>query len=88
MPTQLDTEVPAPSGEPTEIAPGDLSVQHLGHYATVRWDENKYDIGKIVAVSADGAEISVKLDGIETPVSFQRDGGRGGPATPRLYVWI
>ncbi len=88
-PTQLDTEVPAQHAQPTEIAPGDLSVQHLGRYATIRWDDdNKYDIGKIVAISADSEEISVKLAGIETPVSFERELGRGGNGSPRLYVWI
>jgi hypothetical protein len=84
-----DAEAAALPARPTEVAPADLSVHHLGHYATIRWDdERKYDIGKIVAVSADSAEVSVKLDGVETPVSFQRDAARRSPANPRLYVWI
>jgi hypothetical protein len=88
-PPREQVNVPAPSARPAEVAPGDLSVHHLGHYATIKWDdEHKYDIGKIVAVSADSAEVSVKLDGVETPVSFQRDAARRGSANPRLYVWI
>jgi hypothetical protein len=86
---QVNAEVAALPPRPTEVAPEDLSVHHLGHYATIRWDdEHKYDIGKIVAVSADSAEVSVKLDGLETPVSFQRDAAPRGLANPRLYVWI
>jgi hypothetical protein len=86
---QLDAAVPALPPRPTEVAPEDLSVHHLGHYATIRWDdEQKYVIGKIVAVSGDSAAISVKLAGVETPVSFQRDQASGGPAKPLLYVWI
>ena len=86
---QLNAAVPAPPPRPTEVAPKDLSVHHLGQYATIKWDDDqKYDIGKIVAVSADSAEVSVKLDGIEAPVSFQREMAPGGPGNPRLYVWI
>jgi hypothetical protein len=86
---QLNAAAPASPPRPTEVAPKDLSVQHLGHYATIKWDDDhKYDIGKVVAVSADSAEVSVKLAGIETPVSFQREVAPGGPGNPRLYVWI
>ena len=56
---QLNAAVPALPPRPTEVAPEDLSVHHLGHYATIRWDEQKYVIGKIVAVSADSAAINV-----------------------------
>jgi hypothetical protein len=73
---------------PTQVAPEDLSVHHLGHYATIRWDEQEYVIGKIVAVTGDSAAISVKLHGVETPVSFPRDQADGEPAKPTLYVWI
>lgn len=74
---------------PTEVAPEDLSVQHLGRRATIRWDSaQRYDLGTIVGVSADSAAITVKLAGVETPVSFLREVTSGGPANPRLYVWI
>ncbi|UQX11449.1 hypothetical protein [Candidatus Mycobacterium methanotrophicum] len=87
---QLDREMPAEApSRPTEVAPEELSMQHLGRYATVRWeDEQKYVIGKIVAVSGDSGAISVKLAGVETPVSFQRDVASDGPAKPILHVWI
>ncbi|WP_236056461.1 hypothetical protein [Mycobacterium sp. SM1] len=79
----------APPAQPTEVAPHELSAHHLGCRATVRWDdERRYDIGTIVAVSADSAEISVRLAGLEAPISFQREGPSRGPANPRLYVWI
>jgi hypothetical protein len=86
---QLDTGSPPPPPRPTEVAPEDLSAHHLGHRATIRWDdEHRYDIGRIVAVSADSAEISVRLAGLDAPVSFLREVPRRGPANPRLYVWI
>jgi hypothetical protein len=86
---QLNAAVSALPPRPTQVAPEDLSVHHLGHYATIRWDnEQKYAIGKIVAVSADSAAISVKLAGVETPVSFQREPAPDDPAKPLLYVWI
>jgi hypothetical protein len=85
---QLNAAVSALPPRPTEVAPEDLSVHHLGHYATIRWDEQKYVIGKIVAVTGDSAAISVQLDGVETPVSFPRDQAAGEPAKPTLYVWI
>jgi hypothetical protein len=78
-----------PPVRPTEVAPEELSADHLGRRATIRWaDEHRYDIGTITAVSADSALISVKLAGFETPVAFQRGMPRGDPANPRLYVWI
>ena len=80
---------PAAPPRPTQVTPEDLSVQHLGRRATIRWDtENRYDIGTIVGVSADSAAITVKLAGVETPVSFAREVTSGGPANPRLYVWL
>jgi len=80
---------PLPPAQPTEVAPEDLSVHHLGHPATIRWDdEHRYDIGTIVAVTADSAAISVKLAGLETPISFLREVPRRGPANPRLSIWI
>src|SRR6202007_342007 len=48
---QLDAAASALPPRPTEVAPEDLSAQHLGRHATVRWDEQKYVIGKIIAVS-------------------------------------
>lgn len=85
--TPAADQLEAGSPQATEVAPEDLTVHHLGHYATIKWDEHKYDIGKIVAVSANTAEVSVKLGGIETPVSFRRDAASGDSANPRLYVW-
>ncbi|MDI3315833.1 MAG: hypothetical protein QJR12_16630 [Mycobacterium sp.] len=73
---------------PTEVAPEELSVHHLGCRATIRWDDSRYEIGTIVAVSADSVGISVKLAGLEPPVAFQREVPRRGPANPRIYVWI
>jgi hypothetical protein len=87
-PAELNPAVSALPPRPTEVAPEDLSVHHLGHYATIRWDEQKYVIGKIVGVSGDSAAISVQLDGVDTPVSFPRDQADGEPAKPTLYVWI
>ena len=87
-PAELHPAVSALPPRPTEVAPADLSVHQLGHYATIRWDEQKYVIGKIVAASGDSAAISVQLDGVDTPVSFPRDQADGEPAKPTLYVWI
>ena len=86
---QLNPAVPALPARPTQVAPEDLSVHHLGQCATIRWDdEQRYVLGTIVAVSADSAAISVKLAEVETPVSFPRDQGAEGPAKPLLYVWV
>ena len=85
----LHAASPAPQTQRTEVDPKDLSVQHLGKYARVTWDdEHKYDIGKIVAVSADSGVIRVKLAGIETPIAFQREIAADGLANPVLHVWI
>lgn len=79
---------PSPSSQPTQVAPEDLSVHHLGRPAAIKWDdEHRYDIGTIVAITADSAAISVKLAGVESPVSFSREAPDGGPDNPRLYVW-
>jgi hypothetical protein len=85
---ELDAAAPAPAPQSTEVAPEDLAVQHLGRYATIKWGDDQYDIGKIVAVSADAAAVNVKLAGIEAPVSFPRGAAPGDTGTPRLYVWI
>jgi hypothetical protein len=83
--------VPPPPlpARPTQVAPEDLSAHHLGRAATIEWnDEHRYDVGTIVAVTADSAAISVKLAGLETPVSFSREAPGEGPDNPRLYLWI
>ena len=83
---ELDGAAPP---ESTEVAPGDLSVHHLGRSATIKWDdERSYGIGKIVAIVADAAAINVKLAGIEAPVSFHREPAPDGPGNPRIFVWI
>ncbi|MGH3971137.1 MAG: hypothetical protein ACRDTV_24270, partial [Mycobacterium sp.] len=82
---------PPPSlpSQPTQVAPEDLSVHHLGRSATIKWDdEQRYVIGTIVAVTADSASISVKFAELESAVSFPRDAARRGPDNPRLYLWI
>lgn len=74
---------------PTQVAPEDLSAHHLGRALSVRWDdENRYSIGTIIAVAADSETISVKLAGVEKPVSVRRDASGEGPDNPRLYVWM
>ncbi|HXS87063.1 MAG TPA: hypothetical protein VN741_15680 [Mycobacterium sp.] len=81
---ELDAAVSA-LPHPTEVAPEDVAVQHLGQYATVKWDdERQYAIGTILAVSADADAVRLTLDGIEAPITFPRD----TPGTPRLQVWI
>src|SRR5579875_3665452 len=73
-PDQQSRAPSSSSSRPTEVAPEDLTAQHLGYPATIRWaDEQRYVIGTIVAVSADSAAISVKLAELEEPVSFARD---------------
>ena len=67
--------------QPTEVAPEDLAVQHLGQYATVKWDdEQQYAIGTIVAVSADADAVRLKLNGIDAPIFFPREVPDDGPA--------
>jgi hypothetical protein len=82
---ELDAAVSALPPQPTEVAPEDLAVQHLGQYATVKWDDEKqYAIGTIVAVSADAEAVRLTLDGVDAPVAFPRE----TPGRPRLLVWI
>ena len=94
-----DDAGPAPSADdnldaagtpqPTELAPEDLAVQHLGQYATVKWDDERhYAIGTIIAVSADTDAVRLKLDGIEAPIFLPRETPEDGPNGPRLFVWI
>ncbi|WP_292976686.1 hypothetical protein [Mycobacterium sp.] len=74
-----------PTPQPTEVAPQDLAVQHLGQYATVKWDDAQhYAIGTIVAVSADAAAVRLTLDGIDAPIVFSRETA----GSPKLLVWI
>lgn len=85
---RLSSGEPASPPRPAEVAPQDLSTQHLGQRATIKWDDDhRYDIGTIVAVSADSAAISVKLAGIDAPVVFTREPAQRGATNPRLYVW-
>jgi hypothetical protein len=80
---------PAPPPQPTEVAPEDVAVHHLGRYATIKWDDDDtYVIGKIFAVSADAAAVNLKIAGIDAPVSFPRAEAPNDPGNPRLYVWI
>jgi len=82
---ELDAVASALPPQPTEVAPEDLAVQHLGQYATVKWDDEKqYAIGTIVAVSADAEAVRLTLDGIDAPITFPRE----TPGSPRLLVWI
>ena len=70
-----------------EIAPDQLSAQHLGMRAFVQWeDPNRYKIGTIVGVAADSAAIHVNLAGIGQGVVFLRRLMPGGTANPRLYL--
>jgi hypothetical protein len=86
---ELDAAVSALPPQPTEVAPEDLAVQHLGQYATAKWgDERQYAIGTIVAVSADADAVRLKLDGIDAPIFFPREAPDDGPSGPRLFVWI
>ena len=82
---QLDAVVSTLPPHPTEVPPEELAVQHLGQYATVKWEgDHHYAIGTIVAISADAAEVRLKLDGLADAISFPRD----TPGSPRLLVWI
>jgi hypothetical protein len=82
---ELEAQVAAPPPHPTEVAPEDLAVQHLGQYATVKWDDDRhYAIGRILAVAADAAEVRLTLDGIDGPIAFPRE----APDSPRLLVWM
>ncbi|WIM85888.1 hypothetical protein PT015_13120 [Candidatus Mycobacterium wuenschmannii] len=82
---RLDRAITELPPHPTEVAPEDLAVQHLGQYATVKWaDEKQYAIGTILAVSADAAEVRLKLDGIDGPIAFPRE----TPGSPKLLVWM
>jgi hypothetical protein len=82
---ELDAVVSELPPDPTEVAPKDLAVQHLGQYATVKWeDDSQYAIGTIVAISADAAAVWLTLDGIDAPIAFPRE----TPGSPRLLVWI
>jgi hypothetical protein len=86
---QLNPRARASLSQPTEFAPEDLSAHQLGLRATIRWEsEHRYDIGTIVAISADSAAISVELAGLGKAISFLREIPPSGPANPRLYVWI
>ena len=82
---ELDAVVSALPPKPTEVAPEALAVQHLGQYATVKWDDEKqYAIGTIIAVAADAEAVRLRLDGIDAPIAFPRE----TPGSPRLLVWI
>ena len=73
---------------PVEVSPGQLTVQHLGRAAMIRWaDDRRYEIGTIVGVSADVAGISLHLIGSGS-VPFLREQSPGGPENPRLFVWL
>ena len=81
--------MPAATPQPTEIEPEDIAAHHLGRFATIKWDDDlTYHIGKIVAVTSDTAAVSLKLAGIEAPVSFPRGAAADDSGKPRLYVWI
>ncbi|WP_343601524.1 hypothetical protein [Mycobacterium sp.] len=86
---QLGPAATAPPARLTEVSPPELSVHHIGRRATVRWDdEHRYQTGTIVAVSADTTAINVTLEGLPTPVCFQREDVGSDHADPRLYVWM
>lgn len=88
-PKHLNAEPAASSSRPVEVAPEDLAAHHLGRPTAIRWDdEHRYDIGTIMAISATPEAISVKLAGLDSPISFVRDAQRSSSANPRLYVWL
>ena len=71
-----------------EVAPDQLSVEHLGRPAMIRWEgDQRYEIGTIVGVSADAAGINVRLDGVDG-IPFPRQQTHGAPTNPRLFVWL
>jgi hypothetical protein len=72
---------------PPEVAPDQLSADHLGCRAMARWDdERRYKIGTITDIIADVSEVIVHFAG-GASVSFVREQPKRGPANPRLYVW-
>lgn len=74
-----------PQPQPTEVAPEDITVEHLGQYASVKWEDDRhYALGTIIAVAADVGAIKVSLDGVADPVFFDRE----TPGSPRLLVWL
>ena len=90
-PSGLETpsaaESPSSPLQLIEIAPEDLAIDHLGLRAHVKWqDERRYEIGTILAVSADAIAINVKLSGIETPISFVRRTPQQPDDIPRIYL--
>lgn len=90
LPARGQSNADAPNAAPslTEVAAEGLTAQHVGRRVTVKWDEeHRYDIGTIVAVSSDATAISVKLAGVEAPISFPREASGQSPTGPRLYVW-
>lgn len=85
---QVNADATEAASSSTEVAPEDLTGQHVGRRVTVKWgDEHKYDIGTIVAISSDGTAINVKLAGVQAPVSFPREASRRTADDPRIYVW-
>ncbi len=84
---QLDTSATASPPRPTELAPEDLSVHHLGHHASIRWDEQKYVIGTVVAVAAgfDGDQRDNRRSRNASLLSA-RPGGRRPCQTPSARV--
>ena len=74
---ELDAVVSALPPQPTEVAPEDLAVQHLGQYAAVKWDdEQQYAIGTIIAVSADAEAVRHGQVGGRSPIRDRHDSCR------------
>ena len=62
----------------SRVAPDQLSVEHLGRPAMIRWEgDQRYEIGTIVGVSADAAGINVRLDGVGPAFRFPRQQTHG-----------
>ena len=83
---ELDAVVSALPPQPTEVAPEDLAVQHLGQYATVKWDDeqavrHRHNRRRLCRCrgGAPHARRHRRADCLSA-----RDAGRG----PRLLVWI